>query len=99
MRGYPKHINTKSDYETLLAMPQFRERALADLKKLRDGDSDTMKVATTLQNPTAPEDEQVWNTEEIASPNPGWKRKGFSSRKEMGDFIKEKENKYIIRDK
>jgi hypothetical protein len=86
MRGYPKHINTKSDYEVLLAIPKFRERALADLKKLRDGDSDTMRVATTLQKPDAEEKDQKWNMEERPNPNPGWKQKGFKSRKELDNL-------------
>ena len=87
MKGYPKHIATKQDFENLLAMPQFRAQALKDLQKIHDTNDDDVDVCTTIKNPEVPEEEQVWNTEKQPAPLPLWKQKGFKSRKELGDFI------------
>ena len=87
MKGYPKFIATKNDFEHLLAMPQFRAQALKDLKKIHETNDDEVDVCTTIQNPEAPKEEQVWNTKKQPAPRPLWKQKGFKSRKDLGDFI------------
>ena len=81
MRGYPKHINTKADFQLLLAMPQFRDRARTDLQAIAHQKDDTLTNATELvdpQNPTGP-----WKTETLLNPYPLWKQKGFATRKEI----------------
>ena len=87
MRGYPKHIATKRDFENLLAMPQFRAQALKDLRRIHDTNDDEVDVCTTIKNPETHENEQVWNTKIQPAPNPLWKQKGFKSRVELGKFI------------
>ena len=87
MKGYPKFIATKQDFEHLLSMPQFRAQALRDLKKIHETNDDEVDVCTTIQNPEAPKEEQVWNTKKQPAPRPLWKQKGFKSRKDLGDFI------------
>ena len=87
IKGYPKFVATKQDFKNLLAMPQFRAQALKDLQKIRDTNDDEVDVCTTIKNPEAPKNEQVWNTEKQPAPFPLWKQKGFKSRKELGSFI------------
>lgn len=45
MRGYPKHVATKQDFLNLLAMPEYKARALADLEYIRDLNDYTTTVA------------------------------------------------------
>ena len=87
MKGYPKFIATKQDFKNLLAMPQFRAQALKDLQKIYDTNDDEVDVCTTIQNPEAPKEEQVWNTKKQPAPRPLWKQKGFKSRKDLGDLV------------
>lgn len=87
MKGYPKHIATKQDFQNLLAMPQFRAQALKDLQAIYDTNDDKVNVCTTIKNPEAPESEQIWNTEKQSAPLPMWKQKGFKSREELKSFI------------
>ena len=89
MKGYPKTIATKQDFENLLSIPEFRERALADLRRIRDAKDTKAVKATTFIDPDDPE--KGYNTEEIANPMPLWKRKGFGSMKEVGDLITSRE--------
>jgi hypothetical protein len=88
MRGYPKHINTKRDLDNLLSMPEYKDRALADLKRLQTQAVDEAKV---LQVVSGSEDEKNLVTAEIDNPNPAWKRLGFKDKKELDTLISEKE--------
>ncbi len=82
MKGYPKNINTKVDFENLLSMPEYKARALADLGKIKDaGDSSATKVIGD------PEDAKSINI--ITNPSPLWKLKGFKSREELDTLVKE----------
>ncbi len=81
MKGYPKHIATKQDFLNLLADASFKERAIADLKILRDTDDE--KATRTLSI----NDDGTAVTEEINNPLPLWKIKGFSSRAEVAALI------------
>lgn len=78
MRGYPKHIATKQDFENLLKMPEFAKRALADMEKLAAIDDSKVTRAVRLVDEKDPMGE--WVTEEIDNPNPAWKVMGFESK-------------------
>ena len=81
MKGYPKHIATKQDFLNLLADQEFKERAIADLKTIRDLDDD--KATRTLSI----NEDGTAVTEEIENPSPLWKIKGFASRAEVAALI------------
>jgi len=89
MKGYPRVIATKADFENLLAEPEFRVRALADLKAVVDLDDDTMeKVVSYDQDETG----KMTNikTETIPALMPKWRRMGFKSREAARDlYVKE----------
>ena len=85
MRGFPRHINTKQDFENLLAMPEHREECKSELEKVRDLNDSKIKKATTQIDPNDPESE--WNTIEVINPNPKWKRMKFNSKKNLTDLI------------
>lgn len=81
MRGYPKHIATKQDFLNLLADQEFKERAIADLKVIRDvPDDKATRTVSINEDGTAV-------TEEIDNPMPLWKVKGFISRAEVAALI------------
>jgi hypothetical protein len=84
MKGYPKHIATRQDYENLLKIPEFAERAKADLEALAKADTAKVTRAVSLVDKSKPEGE--WITEEIVNPNPIWKQKGFESAKMVSDM-------------
>jgi hypothetical protein len=86
MKGYPKFIATKQDYENLLTMPEFAKQAAADLEALAKRDMTTVTRAIRLVDPAKPDGE--WVTEEIVNPNPEWKRKGFETIKAVTDSAK-----------
>jgi hypothetical protein len=82
MKGYPKHINCRQDYLNLLAEPEFKEQALADLRAIRDLDDDKALRVVSMNEETGEA-----TTEEIDNPMPLWKIKGFSSRLDVADLI------------
>ena len=86
MKGYPKHIATKQDYENLLKMPEFAKRAKEDLEKLAAIDDSKITRAVRLVDENDPMGD--WITEEIDNPMPAYKAKGFSSLKEISTMIK-----------
>ena len=86
MRGYPKHIGTKKDFENLLAMPEHRDRALKDLATIRDIADDKVQetVSMTKDKETGLE---TAVKKEIDNPMPAYKIKGFKTRQEVADLI------------
>jgi len=82
MRGYPKHINCKQDLLNLLEMPEFRERAKADIQRLQNLDD-----AKATRVVSGSEEEKNLVTEEIDNPMPLWKQKGFESREAVAELI------------
>jgi len=82
MKGYPKHVATKQDFLNLLSHEEFREQAIADLKKIYETKDDTV-----VRVISGSEEEGDLVTEEIENPMPLWKIKGFSSREEIADII------------
>jgi len=86
MRGYPKHVATKTDFDNLLKMSEFKTQALADLKRLQAVDD-----AKVIRVISGSEEEKNLVTKEIDNPNPIWKQKGFSTKKALNDLISTKE--------
>ena len=90
MRGYPKNIATKQDFINLMAIPEYREQALKDLKALAEVQDDTMEVVKSFD--TDEKGQMVKEsvvTEKIPAPLPTWKRMGFASREEVTEISKE----------
>jgi threonyl-tRNA synthetase len=83
MKGYPKHVAIKQDFLNLLEIPEFKDQALADLAEIRDLTDDTATRTLVIQ------EDGTAVTEEIENPMPLWKIKGFSSRQEITDLIRE----------
>lgn len=82
MRGYPKHMAIKQDFENLLALPEFKARALADLQAIEDaGEPKVTQVVS------GSEEGKGLVTKEIADPSPAWKRKGFKNLAEVSGMI------------
>jgi len=86
MRGYPKTIATKRDFDNLLAMPEYAKHALADLKRLQAVDD-----ARVIRVVSGSEEDKNLITEEIDNPNPAWKQKGFTDKKALDDLVTAKE--------
>ena len=86
MRGYPKYIPTKQDYLNLLAIPEHRERALADMEGLYANDDTLIMTTTELIDPEDPMSD--WNQELLPNPSPLWQQKGFAGRTELAKIIK-----------
>jgi hypothetical protein len=82
MKGYPKYIATKQDFLNLLAEPEFKYRAIADLKVIAETDDEKAIRTISFNEETG---EEV--TEEIDNPMPLWKIKGFESRKDVAELI------------
>jgi len=83
MKGYPKYVATVTDYENMLADPEFRGCALVELTAIRDTDDSTVqRVVDELEDGT-----EV--LEEIENPMPLWRIKGFSSREAVAALIRQ----------
>ncbi len=86
MRGYPKYIATRQDFVNLLAIQEFRDRALEDMKSIYNLPDDTcVRVFSG-----SPESGDLV-TEVIENPMPLWKIKGFESRQSLAALISEYE--------
>jgi hypothetical protein len=87
MRGYPKVIATKADFMNLLAEPEFKDRALVDLKAVYDLQDDTAdKVVSYDMDDNGQMINVVTSTVEAVMPT--WKRMGFTSRAEVMELYK-----------
>lgn len=87
MKGYPKHIATKQDYLNLIADPEFRDRAIGDLKIISEANDEKTTKTLSIDEATG-----TAVTEEIDNPMPLWRIKGFDSRQDVMDLIAEVEN-------
>ena len=85
MKGFPKTIKTTQDFTNLLADDRFKEKALAELKRIYTVDDLKATKATTLID--LDDEEKGYNTEEINNPMPEWKLKGFISREAVNEMI------------
>ena len=79
MKGYPRLIATKQDFINLLAEPEFKAQALADLQAVYDLQDDTLERVVSYDTD---DKGQMINvvTEAVAATMPRWKRMGFESR-------------------
>lgn len=90
MRGYPKRMATKQDFENILNdHPQWKNRALVDLAAIRDTEDDKVMQATTLKDEENPD--LGYNEVEVDNPMPRYKALGFASRAEVSDVITQHE--------
>ena len=88
MKGYPKHINTKQDFDNLFTLPEYKERALADLKQLKAQAEAEAKVIRVV---SGSEEEGNLVTEEIDNPSPRYAKMGFKDKKELDDLVTAKD--------
>lgn len=79
---YPDHVATKQDFANLVAMPEYRQRALAELQAIYDAGDATVTRVVSGSTETG---DLV--TEEIENPNPVWKQRGFASRDDVLQMI------------
>ena len=88
MKGYPKVIATRQDFINLLAEPEFKAQALADLQAVYDLQDDTLERVVSFDTD---DKGQMINivTETIEAPMPKWKRMGFESRAAVMELIQE----------
>lgn len=86
MKGYPKYIATKRDYENLLAMPEHKDRALKDLATIRDAVDDKAQETVSITKDEATGVETAVK-KEIDNPMPAYKVAGFETRQEVADLI------------
>lgn len=86
MRGYPKRMATKQDYENLLGIKEFKARALEELKQVAESPDETVSVVVS-----GSEETKDLVTKEIPNPMPLWKQKGFTSLEGVQDLIAVKE--------
>lgn len=79
MKGYSRLIATKQDFINLLADPEFKAQALADLQAVYDLQDDTLERVVSYDTD---DKGQMINivTETIEAHMPKWKRMGFESR-------------------
>lgn len=85
MKGYPKYIATRRDFENLLKMPEHKDRAMTELQAIYKKADDKAVIAETLKDPKDIQGEYI--TKEIANPSPLWKIMGFKTRQEVADLI------------
>lgn len=83
MKGYPKTLSVKVDYEnTLLDYPSKKTETLAALREILDAPDDELTRVVS-----GSEETNDLVTETIANPMPMWKIKGFESREDVAALI------------
>lgn len=75
MRGYPKIVNSKRDYDNLMSMKEHASRAKSELLSLSSVDDSKV----VLEDGSAESSKPV----RIDNPSPLWKRLGYKSRADM----------------
>ncbi|MCZ7403353.1 MAG: hypothetical protein O8C67_00285 [Candidatus Methanoperedens sp.] len=76
MRGYPKVVKSKEDFEHLLSMPEHKTQALADLKALQIHNDSKISVSISETE-----------SSEITNPTPRFKQYGFSTKANVDALI------------
>jgi|GEM_PF-1257868 len=79
---WPQWINTKQDYLNLLSLPQHRERAIQELRKIYELDD-----ATVQRVISGTEENKNMVTKEIDNPAPLYKRFKFDSKEEIKQLL------------
>ena len=87
MYGYPRVIATVQDFQNLLAMPEHRTQALADLRAIYDLQDDTLERVVSADTDAQGRMTNVV-TETIPAPMPRWRRLGFASREAVAELLK-----------
>ena len=83
MKGYPKFVATREDYENLLKTEEFRVQALAELDTIANTqDATALRVISTNDDGTSV-------AEEIENPMPLWRVKCFQSREDVKKLAEE----------
>ena len=72
MRGYPKVINNKRDYDNLLSMKEYAAKAKAELSALSSVDD-----SKVFRDDGSAESSKLV---QVDNPSPTWKRLGYKSR-------------------
>jgi len=86
MRGYPKFVATKKDFENLMAMPEYKDQAVKELAAIRDLDDDkAIEVVSSTKDEVTGAETVV--TKEIDNAMPAYKQKGYKSRQEISDLL------------
>jgi hypothetical protein len=85
MKGYPRVIATRTDFENLLADPDFQARALVDLKAVVDLDDDTVERVVSYDQDEAGKMINIVK-ETVPAPMPKWRHMGFESREAALDL-------------
>ena len=78
MRGYPKGLLSKRDFENLLAMPEHVKQVSVDLQKLTSADDSKITIDQGTQD--------IPKMVQITNPNPAWKRIGFKNKTELSQL-------------
>lgn len=88
MKGFPKTIQTKTDFDNLLGNEEYKEEALEKLRELAAFDDRKATKATTPKDPKDPMSD--WNHELIDNPYPLHAQHGFidTEQKTKADQIK-----------
>ncbi len=76
MRGYPRGLKNRQDFENLLSMSEHREQALKELEAIRDLDDSTIEVDETPVG--AKPEERVIKI--VENPMPLYKQLGFADK-------------------
>lgn len=75
MRGYPKTVNSKRDYENLMSISEYASHAKSDLALISSVDDSVIFVDVgTSAKPSL---------KAIANPSPSFKRLGYKDRASM----------------
>ena len=75
MRGYPKTINTKRDYDNLMSMPEYASMAKSNLALASSVDDSNVVIDTgTTDKPSS---------KDVVNPSPLYKRLGYKSKSSM----------------
>ena len=92
MKGYPTHLATKEDFKNIIRdFPQWRKRAIKELKALQAIKDDKVTHAIRPIDPDDPESD--WITEEIPNPLPIHRQKEFKNKKELNFIISKAEKR------
>jgi len=86
MRGYPKFVATKKDYENLMAVPEYKDQAMKELSAILDlNDDKAIEVVSSTKDEVTGKETVV--TKEIDNAMPAYKTKGFKTRQEISDLL------------
>lgn len=83
MRGFPKHINSKTDIENLISMPEHLEKALKKLEEIQKVDDSKVVIDVT---PADADLDAPRKIKIIDNPKPLYKRLGFEEKSQVDEL-------------